>query len=406
MFGQKLKEYEKYDNKWIIYSISKLLCYVDIFSFWIAYPKGFDKKMARTLANNAISSSLGQTNIDFELLCDMLRKHRAVISGSFLLHCIFGNKMQNYRLQKEELQYDDNEYSEQKIEDISWQPNDIDLLSVFKPNDEFLFELLRNFSHPITGLAAATYSNKRIVNCSTVQPPCALDEESLNELNECLEKQLIGKKVQDLHHGVQTKYTFFNVKELNNGNRREYYRPEFQTIITEQNSKWYEFREKTTNMTSRQYPHTLPISSRTYRFDSINIDVNHIHTCDPSKSVLKYIDKYFDVDFCKIVFDGDRLQVKNWNDILNRHSIINWKKYIEIHTPYYQGPHPPLQDIFWSQGNNAISTARDTWFYSRLCDRIKKYKQRGLKITFDHNDTSFPKHYSTPSGVYGSSEIC
>lgn len=109
----------------------------------------------------------------------------------------------------------------------------------------------------------------------------------------------------------------------------------------------------------------LPIASRMYKIS--NAKINHIIVSPyVANTVEEFIDKYFDLNFCKVMFDGESLTIKNFDDVYNKMTHVNYQldKY--------------LRRAFWPEDIQS-----DEQLKSLIDKRIQKYRNRGFTITVD-----------------------
>ena len=309
----------------------EFLCFVDRYSLCLAYPpykKGIHKKHLDFSC--VIRKYLVQFGLSPDEWCNQLRAHKNVMTGSFILWCMF--------------------------EDTNWIYNDIDIVGAYKKEDPFLYWLLKTHSTTVE------YDDIKIKPTQIELPlPCLLWK---------------GNESEQIKWSPEN--ILFAVDDIN---QYERYTSVYMHMVGEETM--HKFHQKSVELQNRQYPHTLPIVSRTYEFDKCTIPINHIHYCNPDNSnPFHYISEYFDVDFCKVAFDGIRLYVYNWNDIHQKSSRVNWDHYLRIHTPYYQGPHPPFEDRVGYE----FKKAREAWFLLRLLHRQERYQHRGFKVSIEGAD--------------------
>jgi hypothetical protein len=140
------------------------------------------------------------------------------------------------------------------------------------------------------------------------------------------------------------------------------------------------------------YPH-LPIRSVEYCFGDSNKRLNLLQIkpktqmrsrfhdlyghCFPEmkdnalhyKSVFDYVDQIADMDFLKIIYDGDVLKVFNWQSLVERKSNIS-----SFRGTYVRGGWDDCQKVF----------------LHRLKSRIEKYTERGFQLDWS---SDFHKYY-------------
>ena len=141
--------------------------------------------------------------------------------------------------------------------------------------------------------------------------------------------------------------------------------------------KTYEFQQ-ICRVGQRYYPHSIPVVSRKFHFPNISTKMNHLHYLGPNDG-FQYISEFFDVDFCKLAFDGTKLYVYNWQDIWKKSSILDWKKYVRTHISSFVSEKPELY-----------------WVYAALENRRSKYKARGFQIRIKNVDPRGVKMPSVP----------
>ena len=105
----------------------------------------------------------------------------------------------------------------------------------------------------------------------------------------------------------------------------------------------------------------LRLKSR--HFTILHSILNHIHYNGDSPT--KYISRYFDVNFCKLAYNGQNLQVFDWNSLFSRNSTIDWSQY---------------------ESNYSVHQDRKV-LLSKLEKRQFKYAKRGFKVTIVINNT-------------------
>lgn len=96
-----------------------------------------------------------------------------------------------------------------------------------------------------------------------------------------------------------------------------------------------------------------------------NVMINHIMV-NPTPiddlhhdTIFKFVD-LFDLDFCKVIYDGKKLYIKNLDSLFSRSSVLNVKMDIYI--------------------KKAMLKENQDKVYGRLLQRVIKYKSRGFKI--------------------------
>lgn len=307
----------------------EFLCFTDRYSLCLSHP-GYKKSIYPKHLNfsHIVKKHLTRIGLDAEAWFHHLKMNKNLMTGSFILWCMF--------------------------EDRSWEYNDIDIVGIYIQNDPFLYWLLE--SHGTLVEEKDRYEGDGI----QLPVPCLL------------------WNYDDYNHHMKwmPEDKTFNVI------RPERY-GQYASVYMNKEGKQYKFKQKKVELQNRQYPHTLPIVSRTYQFDICDIPINHIHYCNKKNTnPFTYISQFFDVNFCKVAFDGEHLYVYNWNDIINKSSHVSWEHYLEIHTPYYQGPHPPLQDTI----GYSYQKSREAWFLLRLQHRQERYKNRGFNVHIEGAD--------------------
>jgi hypothetical protein len=319
----------------------EFLCYADKYKLCLIYPPLF-KIIDPVLLNFAkiVEKYLIEFGLDPVIWFENLKKNKNLITGSFPLWCLF--------------------------EDDSWEINDIDIVGTYTENDPFLYWLLESHGTKVEDQSQLQYNEpdteeevkERVIKLPL---PCLL---------------WTGEKKEKVKW-LPTDRSFM-VGKLD---RNEQFVPvKMKKENKDGKSTTYKFQQKRVELQNRQYPHTLPIVSRTYSFDKCKVPINHLHYCNKTdKNPFNYISQFFDVDFCKVAFDGEKLYVYNWNDIITQSSLVIWDTYLKIHTAYYGGPHPPLEDTL-GYSRDKEEQAEKAWFYLRLLHRQQRYSSRGFKV--------------------------
>lgn len=128
--------------------------------------------------------------------------------------------------------------------------------------------------------------------------------------------------------------------------------------------------------------HYLPVTSRSYSYNEYKIDhvivKPFIESYKPESrkmlmipehkydNVFQFIDRMFDIDLCKIVYDGKKLYIKNPYDLFTRSSIAHSRL-----TDY-------IRSSFWWEETINLLELLDI-----VLGRIDKYRDRGFKIDTD-----------------------
>lgn len=106
----------------------------------------------------------------------------------------------------------------------------------------------------------------------------------------------------------------------------------------------------------------LPIGARTYML--ANAMINHI-IIDPNLNLTcqEFIDKYFDLDFCKVSFDGKELKITNFTDVYNKTTHVSYKL-----------------DLYRRKSFGGANNPSDEYLKGLIDKRIEKYRNRGFTI--------------------------
>ncbi len=104
----------------------------------------------------------------------------------------------------------------------------------------------------------------------------------------------------------------------------------------------------------------FPIAETKWRFNG-----TIINQLECTISPWKYVDEMFDVDFCKIMCDGDRIYIRNFDDIWHRESTVDLN---DRHIPSY---------ILGKEKENLHDALME-----KLKLRKDKYASRGFQIVF------------------------
>jgi len=164
----------------------------------------------------------------------------------------------------------------------------------------------------------------------------------------------------------------------------------------------YEYAQNEVTANSRrQYPLGLPILSRTYVFhweEPHSAIINLIHVLPPCKPTT-YIKDYFDLDFCKVSYDGVKIRIANLDSLFTKTATVNWDQYKALHTQWIQCPHPPYTDKL----DNKV--AADVWLWSRLKDRQEKYQKREFQVILDLGSHPPIEYQPRPDTCYSTAEF-
>jgi hypothetical protein len=279
----------------------------------------------KTPIKTIICQSLAKIGIEPIGFCKALKEFGTLLTGSFLLWVISG---------------------------FDGKPNDIDLVSKFKKSDRFMYWMFE------------TWGTK----CENDKP---------------ITKPLLLPIPYDLWD-IKTLEETFEPNE-----DREFYVSNVQAsssmIHMRHNEEFFKFVQLTqTAITTRYYPHTLPVLSRKYKFDTLAtlgnepVVINHLHQSSDLNS-FQYIAQYFDLDFVKMAFDGEKLFVHNWESIWNRSSQVNWNSYMKTHwkcSEHLNCYKPHDEEEYKSQ----------SYMLSRLQTRQKMYKDRNFNVMIINAD--------------------
>lgn len=106
--------------------------------------------------------------------------------------------------------------------------------------------------------------------------------------------------------------------------------------------------------------------------DIINDCVVHIPNFK-YENVFQFIDDMYDIEICKIIYDGKRLYVKNLSSLFERSSkvVLHMNKYIR------RSP--------WAHNAEENTPVR---LVEKVLKRIDKYKARGFKLTLQFDPTT------------------
>jgi len=235
--------------------------------------------------------------------CRLLADHHQVVSGSFLLALMFGTK--------------------------DWNPGDIDIFGCIQAPDPFLECLMNIFGKKISSEEAKQYwkgKRKEIYR---------------------LERDWIVKKYAKLNSS--SKLPRVVICPSNSEHMITYNDDDtFVEIFIAGPRK------------VNEYPNRIPVLTRRYIWRNNN--VNHIQVCHGS--AIHYVSKEFDFDFCKVIFDGKRLQVYNWQNIFQRSCLVNWSAYIKT----------------FEIGDRSQNEIVQKLIGERLQVRISKYRSRGFDV--------------------------
>lgn len=232
-------------------------------------------------------------------------------------------------------------------EDASWCPRDIDIATCWRANDPFMFYLFENFG---TRVDSAEGEEIRWNPSAMSEDPQVKFEEERTFFVQCRRDNPVAK------------------------------------VTMKQGQSMFMCHTQRSQVKNRQYPQGLPVISRTFTFDGVVLPVNHLQVYGVA-NIRDYIERFFDVNFCKLGFDGERLHVSAWVDLWRKKSVVSWPEYLQIHSHFFNGPHPPHEEFFHYDTN----TARQSWFYFRLTDRQQRYRTRGYDIELANVDERVPK---------------
>lgn len=123
----------------------------------------------------------------------------------------------------------------------------------------------------------------------------------------------------------------------------------------------------------------LPVSSRHFVCNNVKLDYIVIfpnHTCDNEyvsplrnmpkhnyKSIFHFVDDIYDINICKIIYDGQRIYVKNLNNLFAKQTSVN----LHLNKYYRTG--------FWPE-----ESIPEYKLIVKVLKRVKKYKSRGFNI--------------------------
>lgn len=226
-----------------------------------------------------IHSALNACGIaDSKGFCDALYKHSQLLTGSFLVKILSGG---------------------------NWKPDDLDIVGNYRDPDEFIYWLFDTFGTDV-------------------------EAKNLNSVEEATYTN-IPVPLRYIHNYVKTTST----------NIRKFFVPWCITqldddVFMESAPSTYKLMRFIDFDMISGYPSTLPIVSRKACV-SPKLIINHIQYYEQSNGVnidhpSRYIEKYFDLDFCKVYFDGRSVTVMNFDSLYQRNAVVSWPRYLSLHS--------------------------------------------------------------------------
>jgi hypothetical protein len=100
-----------------------------------------------------------------------------------------------------------------------------------------------------------------------------------------------------------------------------------------------------------RYP-MFPAEIDTYHNDKMSIDFIKVYNDNSYNNIYKFIHENFDISICKVIYDGNKLHILNFNELATKSGIV---KYVD----------------------------NDTNTIDKTNERIKKYEQRGFKLKIE-----------------------
>jgi hypothetical protein len=223
--------------------ISEYLCYADYLSFKSALPTIKIKKSFKDI----VIKRLTELDIDADEFLAHMVAFKNVISGSFILQCMYGTY---------------------------WQDSDIDMFC------------------------------------------CYTDHISITPVPHIT-------KPHPVYYDVLNKQTFDNYIERGYpiiSNIKKYIDKKEHKFISADNMHEYD---------------AMYLKSNKYKFHKATINTilvfNNEKNCKKYKDIYNYVTHNFDLSFCKVVFDGTKLHIKNYNNITTKSGSanLNAKKYFK-----------------------------------------------------------------------------
>ena len=244
------------------------LCYVDRWALTYAIPRLLTtmKSTKCLCAKYVIDDYLKSMGPSFPAA---LYVHKQVLTGSFLLSCLFGG-----------------------FEKEPW--NDIDIVGVYQKPDPFLFWLFESYGEKKTS------ENKVKRNDRSFRMNIYDDDDK-------------GAQITGILTGSSAVIQFEKDDTV------------YETELKEPGKQNY---PRGLPIKSR---HFIVCKQSTESPFLTQTDLNHIHYYGNGNTAKHYISHFFDFDFCKVAYDGRKLYVNNWDSLFSRSCVVNWTDYVDIH---------------------------------------------------------------------------
>jgi hypothetical protein len=95
-------------------------------------------------------------------------------------------------------------------------------------------------------------------------------------------------------------------------------------------------------------------------------------------NVYQFITSNFDLSFCKVAFDGNKLYIKNVDNIQTKSGIVDID--LEKYITRYLYLREPSDSFDWTEKKSLMA---------KLLKRVEKYKQRGFKVINEQDAIDF-----------------
>jgi len=347
--------------------IGQYLCWIEKIAF-----KRTSKKLSEVIKEETIEELIEKRltclGMKGNNIIEELKKTKTVISGSFILQCIYN---------------------------VSWKDSDIDFFSKIPSIENIKEKIL------LTAVDIFEYY-RRIDNTS---------DDMFNKMNKARVDSIVrycptynrGNILQDMNEILNYCYGEDNTKGVglyenfyNNIDVKGIFTPSIKSFIEYYNS-FYEnhkdgshrncacFNNKHTNDFSTYHANDFSM----YHVTDLSIKSQHIICRD---NHLRFIRQQFDMNICKIAFDGFKLMIYDIDSIYTRSCIYDRDNY-EVMYNYINSDHNSTQrdyDISNKLNHNYTCKLNNTHVYSkenlssyqisRSLSRIQKYLSRGFNI--------------------------